>query len=125
MPHLTRAVEILRLDVARPFTISALALEVGINSYKLREGFKQLYNMTVYQFRLYLRLEVAMQLLEDTDLTIEQIAYKVGFDSRDSLSRCFRKKFSRSPREWRNEQALKPQSDIAGSLAILASPCRN
>ena len=125
LPNLERAVQLLQKDVARPFTISSLALEVGINSFKLREGFKHLYNVTVYQYRLHLRLQLARQLLEETDHNIEQIAYKTGFDSRDSLGRCFRKKFKRSPREWRNEQALKPRPEVAADLACLASPWRN
>lgn len=99
-----RAVEILRKEPARSFTITELALEVSINSYKLREGFKQLYNMTIYQYRLNMRLDIARELLEDTDLTIEEIAYKTGFGSRDSFSRCFRQKFQQSPREWRKDR---------------------
>lgn len=101
IPYIHHAVEILKKDPARSFTISALAMEVGINSFKLREGFKQLYNQTIYQFRLDLRIRIAMDLLESTDLTVKQIAHRTGFDSRDSLGRCFRKKLRCSPRQWR------------------------
>jgi AraC family transcriptional activator of pyochelin receptor len=125
IPYIHEAVKILEKDPSRYFTVSALALEVGINSFKLREGFKQLYNNTVYQFRLRLRLRFAMQLLEETDLTIEQIAYKTGFDSRDSLSRCFRKKFGCSPSEWRNQQAMNPAPEMTATLACLSSPNLN
>ena len=125
IPYIREAVKILEKDPSKYFTVSALALEVGINSFKLREGFKQLYNNTVYQFRLRLRLQLAMQLLEETDLTIEQIAYKTGFESRDSLTRCFKKKLSRSPSEWRNEQAMKPEPQIITTLACLATPYLN
>ena len=121
MPYIHEAVKILEKDPSRYFTVSALALEVGINSFKLREGFKQLYNNTVYQFRLRLRLQLAMQLLEETDLTVEQIAYKTGFESRDSLTRCFKKKLSRSPSEWRSQQAMKPDPQMTTTLACLAS----
>jgi AraC family transcriptional activator of pyochelin receptor len=125
IPHIHEAVKILEKDPSRSFTVSALALEVGINSFKLREGFKQLYNNTIYQFRLRLRLRLAMQLLEETDLTIEQIAYKTGFDSRDSLSRCFRKKLSCSPSEWRSQQAMNPEPEMTRTLACLSSPNLN
>lgn len=116
LPNLERAVQLLQKDVARPFTISSLALEVGINTSKLTSGFKQLYNQTIYQFRLSLRLKLAQQLLEDTDLSVKQIAYKTGFDSRDSLTRCFKKKLKRSPREWKNSQCMHPdlETNIPG-----------
>jgi transcriptional regulator GlxA family with amidase domain len=105
-PYIHRAVEILRKDPARAYTITELALEVSINSYKLREGFKQLYDMTVYQYRLCIRLEMAKEILENTDLTIEEVAYKTGFGSRDSFSRAFRQKLNQCPREWRNHSSV-------------------
>ena len=103
IPYIQHAVEILKKDPSRAFTISSLALEVGINSFKLREGFKQLYNKTIYKFRLELRIWMAMDLLENTDLTVEQVAHKTGFDSRDSLGRRFRKMLRCSPTEWRSK----------------------
>ncbi len=106
IPYILDARNILDLDPARHLTITALALEVGINSFKLRIGFKEVFKTTIHQYRLDLRLSMAKQLLDETDLTIAEIAYKTGFDSRDGFARCFRKKFHLSPREWRKEQEL-------------------
>lgn len=122
VPFIHEAVQLLQKDPARSFTVSSLALEVGINSFKLREGFKQLYNRTIYQFRLDLRLGAAVDLLENTDLTIEQIAYKVGFDSRDSMGRCFRRRFQCSPREWRNDSCGGPDTGYGLPLSCLNLP---
>jgi AraC family transcriptional activator of pyochelin receptor len=97
------AQKILAADPGRQLTITALALEVGINSFKLRMGFKQLFKTTIHQYRLDLRLNIATKLLSETDLTISEIAYKTGFDSRDGFARCFRRKFQESPREWRRK----------------------
>jgi AraC family transcriptional activator of pyochelin receptor len=100
-PFILEAHKILVANPARQLTITALALEVGINSFKLRIGFKQLFKTTIHQYRLDLRLDIAKKLLTETDLTISEIAYKTGFDSRDGFARCFRRKFKESPREWR------------------------
>jgi|SRR5579863_432836 len=100
-PYIFEAQKILTSDPGRQITITALALEVGINSFKLRVGFKQLFKTTIHQYRLDLRLDIAVKLLTETDLTISEIAYKTGFDSRDGFARCFRRKFQESPREWR------------------------
>jgi AraC family transcriptional regulator, transcriptional activator of the genes for pyochelin and ferripyochelin receptors len=99
--YIMDAQKILAADPGRQLTITALALEVGINSFKLKVGFKQLFNTTIHQYRLDLRLAIAKQLLRETDLTISEIAYKTGFDSRDGFARCFRRKLQESPREWR------------------------
>ncbi len=100
-PYILEAQKILIADPARQLTITALALEVGINSFKLRIGFKQLFKTTIHQYRLNLRLNLAKQLLTETDLTISEIAYKTGFESRDGFARCFRRHFQETPRGWR------------------------
>ena len=104
-PYILEAQKLLDADPARQLTISALALEVGINSFKLRVGFKQLFKITIHQYRLDLRLALAKRLLSETDLTISEIAYKTGFDSRDGFARGFRRRFRESPREWRKSLA--------------------
>jgi AraC family transcriptional activator of pyochelin receptor len=104
LPYIEQARNILEADPRRQLTISALALEVGINSFKLRIGFKEIFKTTIHQYRVDLRLNIAKKLLDETDLTISEIAYKTGFDSRDGFTRSFRKKFNQTPREWRKEQ---------------------
>jgi AraC family transcriptional regulator, transcriptional activator of the genes for pyochelin and ferripyochelin receptors len=125
LPFIHAAAEILRKDPRQSFTISSLALEVGINSFKLREGFKKVFSRTVYQYRIVLKLQLIMQLLEETDLTIEQIAHKTGFDSRDSMSRCFRTKLRQSPSEWRNRKASKACDEITAAIALFSVPSTN
>jgi AraC-like DNA-binding protein len=110
-PYIIEAQKILVADPGRQLTITALALEVGINTFKLRVGFKQLFKMTIHQYRLDLRLDIAKKLLSETDLTISEIAYKTGFDSRDGFARCFRRRYRESPREWRKAMVLMLDED--------------
>src|SRR5580698_6561498 len=109
-PFILEAQRILEDNPARQLTITALALEVGINSFKLRIGFKQLLKTTIHQYRLGLRLILAERLLSETDLTISEIAYKTGFDSRDGFARSFRRKYRESPREWRKAVDTRPEN---------------
>jgi AraC family transcriptional activator of pyochelin receptor len=105
-PLILEAQKILTDNPARQLTITALALEVGINSFKLRVGFKQLFKTTIHQYRLGLRLSLAKRLLSETDFTISEIAYKTGFESRDGFARSFRRKYHESPRDWRKATIL-------------------
>ena len=89
----------------KQLTITALALEVGINPYKLKRGFKQVFKTTIHQYRLGVRLNLAKQLLEETDLTVEEIARKVGFTNRNGFAFAFKREFSWPPRKWRYDQA--------------------
>ena len=48
-----------------------------------------------------LRLNVAKKLLEETELNVSEVAYKVGFSSPSYFSQMFKEKFGFAPREGR------------------------
>lgn len=48
------------------------------------------------------RVERAQALLEETDLTVTEIAYGVGFGSTESLRRSFMRRTGTTPRDYRN-----------------------
>lgn len=85
--------------------IPMLADKAGINEFKLKVGFRELYQTSPYQYRLHLCLEKAKVLLEETDDTIDQIASKVGFDTYNGFSTAFKRAYSIAPTEYRNRQS--------------------
>lgn len=84
--------------------LSVLADKAGINEFKLKLGFRELFQTSPYQYRLHLCLEKAKMLLEDTDDTIDQIASKVGFETYNGFSTAFKKAYNLAPTEYRNRQ---------------------
>ncbi len=54
-----------------------------------------------------LRVEAAEKLLRETDLTIEEIAYRVGFEVPSSLTKAFRTLYDITPSEYRSSKILK------------------
>lgn len=106
LPAVKLAKEIIEKNLTDHWSLNMLASKAGINVFKLKIGFKQLYNESPYKFLVRLRLEEASRLLIDTDLPLKEIAYRTGFDSRDGFTRSFRKKYKQSPREWRKKQEL-------------------
>lgn len=50
------------------------------------------------------RIETAARLLRYTDLSISEIAYRVGYGAPSSLSKTFRQFYSISPNEYRNNK---------------------
>jgi AraC-like DNA-binding protein len=53
------------------------------------------------QCHLNIRLEKACNLLKETDLTVTQISYQLGFESEFYFSRIFRKKVGIAPKQFR------------------------
>jgi len=105
VPALELAKALIEKDPVRHIHISVLADKAGINEFKLKLGFRELFQTSPYQYRLHLCLEKSKLLLEETDDTIDQIAAKVGFDTYNGFSTAFKKAYNIAPTEYRNRQS--------------------
>lgn len=101
IPAIEKAKEIIEMHPSEHFYISTLAEKVGINEFKLKLGFRELFKTSPYQYLIQLRLEQAKSLLEETDLTINEIADSVGFKSYNGFSTTFKRLFKLSPTHYR------------------------
>jgi AraC-like DNA-binding protein len=88
---------------ASPPTIPQLARMVGMNQTKLKAAFKQLLNVTIYEYVLQRRMEVAVQMLVEAELSVAEIAYRVGYDYPANFSCAFKRYYGRLPRDWKHE----------------------
>lgn len=50
-----------------------------------------------------IRLNKSIELIKSTDLSVSEIAFAVGFKDSGYYSKCFRKKYNQTPREYMNE----------------------
>ena len=63
---------------------------------------KVLTGQTASEFIRKIKLEKAKELLENTDLTISEISYKVGFSSPSYFTKCFKEEYGLIPKEMRH-----------------------
>lgn len=82
-----------------PPTLSELARKTGINEYKLKRGFKEVFQTTVFGYLANYRLDAASEALRDNHKSISEIAYELGYSSPQHFSNAFKKKFGVSPRD--------------------------
>jgi AraC-like DNA-binding protein len=104
VPAIELAKSLIEKDPVNHLHIPILAGRAGINEFKLKQGFRELFQTSPYQYRLQLCLKKAKQLLEETDDSIDQIASKVGFETYNGFSTAFKKAFHVAPTEYRNRQ---------------------
>ncbi len=84
--------EILLHDIAsEPPTAEALSRLVGTNEYLLKKGFKQLYGNSVFNYLISHRVEKAIELMNDTTLSLDEIAVRVGYADSAHFSRAFKR----------------------------------
>jgi AraC family transcriptional activator of pyochelin receptor len=90
-----------RLD--SPPNLSEIARTVGLNEYKLKRGFKELFRTTVFGYLSEQRLLQARQCLLDTRKTAAEIAAELGYSTPQHFNNAFKKRFGNSPVNFRNE----------------------
>lgn len=97
------AKDILCQEPPRFITIEGLAIEVGLNRTKLQYGFKQVFGVSIYDFRLQKRMDKAKYLLRRTTKSIKEIARITGYKSTSSFSQAFKKATGVAPLSWRQQ----------------------
>ncbi len=70
----------------------ALAKRFNLSYIWFRKTFKEVLGTSPNQYHLTLKLRNAEQLIQETNLTLAEIAYQSGFDSEFYFSRIFKKK---------------------------------
>ncbi|MEG0852066.1 MAG: helix-turn-helix domain-containing protein [Flavobacterium sp.] len=88
-------------------TYEFLCEKYKINEQQLKTRFKALYNKTVYQYQLEVRLLRAEELIKDTSLSFKAIAFEVGFHDYSNFYRNFVKAYRMKPHEFRNKYQTK------------------
>ena len=86
---------------AQPIDFKKPAEENNVSYVWLRKAFKKVLGVAPGQYHLNLKIDKAVQLLGETNLSVSEVAYQTGFDSLFYFSRIFRKKMALSPLEFR------------------------
>ncbi len=95
-----QAKEILLVNLENPPSLIELARQVGLNEFKLKRGFRQVFGTSAFKYLHDYRLEKARQLLSLGEMKVEEVAIRVGFDSRSYFALAFRKKFGLNPKQY-------------------------
>ncbi|MEM8892491.1 MAG: AraC family transcriptional regulator [Bacteroidota bacterium] len=95
------AKEILSNNLDTPPSLSELSKLIGLNSFKLKKNFKEVFGVPVFKYLQNERLTKAHELLRKQDFSVQEAAWQVGYDSLSSFSNAFAKKYGYRPSEIR------------------------
>ena len=102
--QIQRAVSWLHLHMLSPIDWKELAERFGFSERSFKRYWKTYINVTPHQYLISLRMAETKRLLAETNLSIEEIAGKVCYSSRESLDFAFRKHFGFSLSAFRRKQ---------------------
>lgn len=83
-----------------------LARRVGLSRSALCSGFRQILGQSVFDYVHGLRMQQALELLNERDASITQIAYAVGYNRASSFTVAVQRHFGATPSELRRRSAL-------------------
>ncbi len=95
-------------NVSEPLTIAELSKVSGLSPKKLQLGFKVLFSKSVNSFVRSHKLEIARDLLHNTDKNVSEIVYEIGFKSRSYFSRIFFERYGLLPTDYRRQLKRAP-----------------
>jgi len=96
-----RCIELMHARLSEDISLDELAAEARLSPFHFARMFKQSLGVPPRVYLTRLRVEKACELLEQTDLSITQIALDVGYSSNQVLARVFLKHMRLSPSDYR------------------------
>jgi transcriptional regulator GlxA family with amidase domain len=100
-PCVAEALAALHADLARPWTLSALARTVGLSRAALAARFTGHVGEPAMRYLLSLRMQRAKTLLRDPRTTLGAVATRVGYRSDAAFATAFKREAGTSPGAYR------------------------
>lgn len=97
------AAKIIEEHMESPPSLIELSRQVGINDNKLKKHFKIVFGETVYGFLSNRRMVKAGELLAIGELSVQEVAHRVGFKHVGHFSKKFKEQYMCSPKHYRRK----------------------
>lgn len=91
---------ILLRNINHPPSLLDLAKQAGLNDRKLKQGFRAVFGTTVFGYLHDYRMVQAKQLLEEQRMNVNEVSRAIGYASRSTFYKAFKKKFGVSPSNY-------------------------
>jgi len=96
LQKLETARQLLEANIKKPHSLIELAKKCGLNDFKLKKGFKEIYGQTVFGYLAELRMQKAQKLLQN-GLPVSEVADTVGYKNAQHFTTAFKKRFDVLP----------------------------
>jgi AraC-like DNA-binding protein len=88
-------------NIYKKINLDDIARKMGFDKSYLIKIFKQKYQITPIKYLLKLKIDAAAYMLENSNLSIKEIAYRLKFYDEYYFSRKFKELKKLSPKEYR------------------------
>jgi len=110
-PQIARAFADMAARPSASHTVQSLSYASGLSRSAFMARFAAAFGQAPMAVLRQLRMRHAAALVAANSLSIEQIAHKVGYKSRSSFSRAFRKAYGSDPTQYRDAAQRSPEGE--------------
>ncbi|SHI72768.1 transcriptional regulator, AraC family [Mesonia phycicola] len=90
-------------DLTKPFLgIEVISKKLNISPSKLKKDFRLVYGTSLLQYNIDKKMQLAMQLILNTNMLIKHVSHEIGYDSPSKFTASFKKKFHKLPSQFRS-----------------------
>lgn len=111
-PLIRKARFCIQKNLTSKITLEELAEKLGCSEQHLCRLFKNTYKQSVMQYVFGQRINLAKDLLKESDLSISEIASLLQFASCSHFCRVFKQHMQLSPAKWRQQHAFVYENSI-------------
>lgn len=105
-PVFLRAVEYMKAHMGEPIPLSLLANEMGVSVSALKKSFGKESGGGVNRYYINMRLSAGAKMLRESDMTVGEIAERLGFATQFYFSEQFKARYGLPPTVYRRQQEL-------------------
>lgn len=84
----------------KPSSIAELKKIAGMNELKMRNVFKQVFGLGIYEYFQHFRMKEAARLLREGRLSVSEVGYQLGFENLSHFSRIFERHIGIKPKKY-------------------------
>lgn len=97
-PFLDKLMQVIEKNLDNPdLTVDMIGAEVNLGRVQLYRKCKNASGMSPNELLRTARLNKSYQLLKNTDMTVSEVAYSVGFSSPSYFAKCYKDHFGKNP----------------------------
>ena len=93
-------------DLSHSHTVREFSVQFGVSEGSIKNYFFGVFGQSISRYTTHKRMLYAAKLLEKNELSIIEIAGRVGYESQSKFASAFRREYGAAPGEYRKKQKL-------------------
>jgi AraC family transcriptional regulator len=102
-PQTQQAIDYIHAHLTEDLSLAAIAISVGLSQFHLARMFKQTMGISLWQYVVQQRIDLAKRILTQLNLSIVEVSNHLGFSSQAQFTNFFRKHTGINPTQYRKK----------------------